>query len=50
MRKNNSKWKLITFVAMIFVLCLSTIPEKDSDGKHDTAEKGNAGCLDFNGS
>ena len=26
MRKNNSKWKLLTLVAMIFVLCLSTIP------------------------
>lgn len=28
MRKNNSKWKLVTLVAMIFVLCLSTIPGK----------------------
>lgn len=28
MRKKNSKWKLITLVAMIFMLCLSTIPTK----------------------
>ena len=28
MRKKNSKWKLLTLVAMIFMLCLSTIPAK----------------------
>ena len=28
MRKKNSKWKILTLVAMIFVLCLSTIPTK----------------------
>lgn len=28
MSKKNSKWKLITLVAMIFMLCLPTIPAK----------------------
>ena len=47
MRKKNTKWKILTLVAMIFVLCLSTIPTKTAMAS-TTQPKGDEGCLDFN--